>query len=446
MLFDLVISEGIIVTMTGDNEPFIGSIGIKDGKIETIQKGRMYPEDGRNYISARGKIVMPGLINGHCHGDMTAIRGMADDLTLLEQNEKFAPLNFLYDELSEQDRFFSRQLTYIEALKSGTTFIAENMYWGLGLDSIKAMVETGISGALAEDIRYDFTEPENLQTIDFLKQFSKQCRKNELIPVLGSVSEEDFKEELLKEIFTIADKCELLVTQHLAETKWRVELSKKNTGHHPVTALNEFGLLSERLIGSHAIYINEEEIKMMQEAGIKVINTPVCEMKISDGIAPIPEFLNHRIPTGLGTDGALWNNSNDMFREMKGLVLLHSINSGVRQINAQQALECATINGAKVFGIEEEKGSLCEGKDADIVLVNADASHMRPLRIGAHENVISSLVYNATGQDVESVFIKGRPVVLNKEVMTIDEDEIISEVQAVSEKIAANIPVDAFIM
>src|SRR5699024_658913 len=104
MFYDFVISEGIIVTMEPNSRHFIGYLGIKDGKIEDIIKGKLLPQDGEHYISAENKIILPGLINGHCHGDMTVLRGIADDMTLLEQNEKFAPLNFLFNHLSKEDR------------------------------------------------------------------------------------------------------------------------------------------------------------------------------------------------------------------------------------------------------------------------------------------------------------------------------------------------------
>lgn len=445
MPFDLVISEGIIVTMEPGCKPFIGSLGISNGKIEALKEGRMYPSEGREFIHASGKIIAPGLINGHCHGDMTVVRGMADDLTLLEQNERFAPYNYLYDLLSERDRFLSRQLTYIEALKSGTTFIMENMYWSLGIDSVKAMAQTGIRGALAEDVRPDFTNPSNLISIDTLKLFCNECDKYGIIPVLGSIAEEDFDRELLSRVFSIAKESGLLVTQHLAETTWRVDKCKTRFGTTPVKLLNELGLLSDRLIGSHSIYIDNEEIKLMSQAGVKVVNTPVCEMKIMDGIAPLPEFLKEGVVTGLGTDGALWNNSNDMFREIKGAILLQTIHKGIRSLPARQALEMATINGARVFGMENRLGTLACGKEADFIIIDASEPHMRPLRIGPHENVLSILAYNTTGRDVESVFIGGKAVVLNRKVMTVNETEIIEEVQAASERVAREIGVDDFI-
>ena len=148
MKYEMGISGAIIVSGHNGYEPFIGSVAIKGDRIEKVVEGSLEKEDCGKWIDGSGKILMPGLVNAHCHGDMTLARGLGDDLTLLEQNEKFADTEWFYTLISDEDRYYSRQLTYCEALLSGTTFIMENMYWGLGEDSVKAMVETGIKELL----------------------------------------------------------------------------------------------------------------------------------------------------------------------------------------------------------------------------------------------------------------------------------------------------------
>jgi 5-methylthioadenosine/S-adenosylhomocysteine deaminase len=138
----------------------------------------------------------------------------------------------------------------------------------------------------------------------------------------------------------------------------------------------------------------------------------------------------------LGTDGALWNNCNDLFREMKALVLLHQIGSGIRSLNARQALEMATVGGASVFGLETEQGSISAGKRADLVLVDTAGAHLRPLRWRTPSNIVSNIVYCSTGQDVHTVIIGGRPVVVARELQTLDENDVIAEAQAIGDRIA----------
>ena len=174
----------------------------------------------------------------------------------------------------------------------------------------------------------------------------------------------------------------------------------------------------------------------MAQTGTKVANTPLCEMKIADGIAPIPQMVRAGVTVCLGTDGAMWNNSNDIFREMKGMALLHTIHSGIRSLRTTDILDMATINGARAFGLEDQFGTIEEGKAADFILVRTDRPHMRPLRLGLCENVTSSLVFSATGNDVSDVFVNGNHVVESGVLKTVDVARIMASVQGASEKIA----------
>jgi len=440
MPFDLLITGGIILTMEPGCMPFQGAIGISNGKIEAIWEGEGSESDAHEFLDARGMIVLPGLINGHVHGDMTIVRGLLEDLTLQEQNRKVEPFNYLLDILSDEVRIISRKLTYAEALKGGTTFLCENMYWSLGAQSVQAMKDSGIRGALVEDARPDFTQPDRFFKTEEMGLLFDLFREEGFVPVIGGIAEEDFSIDRLKKLRAIQEQTGALLTMHLAETNWRLEAVQQMAGITSIHFLEKNGLLSDRLIGSHAVWVDDDEIEMLSVAGVKVVSTPVCEMKIADGIAPIPKYLQKGITVGLGTDGALWNNSSDLFGEMKTLALLHKLNSGVRSISARQALEMATIQGATVFGIQDETGSLREGKRADIILLNANQLHMAPLRWKHLDNVFSMVVFCATANDVEHVILGGEPVVFNNKLLTLDERELLLEVETISESITNKLP------
>ena len=433
--FDLAVNNCIILSGHNRYKPRLGSVGIKDGRIEAVGESRIYSADAREIIDGYGKILMPGLINGHCHGDMTFARGMGDDLTLLEQNQNFADTNWFYDLIDDEDRYWSRVLTYVEALLSGTTFLMENMYWGLGKRSVDAMVTAGIKGALAQDLRMDFKEPDGFLPAQEMIAFGEYCRAAGRIPVVGSLSEEDFEDGLIRKAYDYISDLGYAETRHLAENTWRMDLIREKFGSTSIQYLRSRGVLHQNMICSHAIYLTEEEIQIMAAEQIKVVNTPVCEMKIADGIAPIPAMLKQGVTVGIGTDGAMWNNANDIFREMKGMVLLHSIHSGVRELTAKDALDMATIMGAKVFGLEDEIGTVEPGKKADLILVDANQPHMAPLRTGSRENVASAIVYCATGRDVTDVFIDGQPIVRNRSLLTVPVGEVMERVRAASEKL-----------
>lgn len=436
MKYDIGISGAIIVSAHNRYKPFIGSVGVKEDCIAEVVEGQIKKEDCEEWIDATGKILMPGLVNGHCHGDMTLARGLGDDLTLLEQNQAFADTNWFYTLISDEDRYYSRQLTYCEALLSGTTFIMENMYWGMGEKSIQAMKETGIRGALAEDIRVDFSKPDVFVSDDFLSEYVNSCKENGKLPILGSISEEDYETERLKRIQKIAADKDMLITCHLAENTWRQEIVKEKYQTSAIDYLYQNHLLGANMIGSHVVYATDEEVAQLAETDTKVVNTPLCEMKIQDGAAPIPEMVRQGVTVCLGTDGAMWNNSNDIFREMKGMSLLHTLTSGIRSLQKTDILDMATINGARCFNLEKDYGTIEAGKKADFILIETRVPHMQPMLMGEKETVTSAIVFNATGQDVTDVFVDGRQVVRNKELLTMDVTHVMNKVQEAAEKIA----------
>lgn len=439
MKFDTGISNAVIVSAHNGYEPFIGSVGVAGTRIAIVREGGIDKSECECWIDGKGKILMPGLVNAHCHGDMTLARGLGDGMTLLEQNHAFADTGWFYTLIGDEDRFYSRQLTYCEALLSGTTFIMENMYWGLGKESVRAIKEVGIRGALAEDIRKDFMNPDLFMPDEYLEEFKDECIRAGIIPVLGTVSEEDYETERLKRIMETADRHGMTVTCHLAENTWRQEIIKEKYETTSIDYLYKNGLLGSSVLGSHVVYASEEEIRQMKEKDVRVVNTPLCEMKICDGIAPIPEMVRQGVKVCLGTDGAMWNNSNDIFREMKGMALLHSVNSGVRSLGKKDILDMATINGAACFGLEKDYGTIEAGKKADFILIETGSPHMQPLRLGRHENVTSAIVFNATGRDVTDVFVDGRHTVRDGKLLTVDVDEIMEKVKKTSQKIEVSL-------
>jgi 5-methylthioadenosine/S-adenosylhomocysteine deaminase len=367
---------------------------------------------------------------------MTLARGLGDDMTLAEQIEAFRPHNWFYEYISDDDRYYARQLSYCEALLAGTTFICENTYWSLGNRSVKAMNEVGIKGALVEDIRHDFSDSDSLIPDSALNEFTSACRDCGLVPVIGLMAEEDYETNRLLKIFEKLRGIDTLQTLHLAENQWRVELIQKKYGLTPIEYLARNSFLHDRLIGAHVVHATENEIGLLKESNVKIVNTPLCEMKIADGIAPIPKMAAQGLTVGLGTDGALWNNSNDIFREMKGMALLHTVNTGIRCLSKKTILDMATTGGAAVFSKKQETGMIQEGMKADMILIDADKPHMQPLLLGDHENVTSAIVFNATGADVTDVFVDGKRLVKNGELTTTDVPALMRRVRRTIEKIA----------
>ena len=434
-MFDHLVKGGWLITEENGYRGRRAWIGIEDGRFAAVSEREIPDEYAREVLDAEGCVVMPGLVNGHCHGDMACAMGSGDGLTLDEQNKYFIRFNFLHDFLSDDDRVTARRKSYLDALYGGGTFICENMYWGMGLKSVKALAESGIRGALAEDIRISFLEPEVFIPDEWIEEFISESRKNDLVPILGTVSEEDFDTDLLKRVYAKRDEFGVRNTQHFAETTWREDMVMEKHGLRPVEYLYRNGFLSEKVIGSHCVHVNGREAEMMAKCGVSVINTPLCEMKISDGIAPLTRYVQEGVNVGLGTDGAQWNNSSDMFREMKGAALLQSVVNGPRALSPADVLRMATIGGARAFGVGDRIGSVSERKEADLTIVDMNRPHLQPLREQYRENIASTIVYNATASDVRDVFVKGKLQLRNGIAVHIDTEKILHEAKVLSDRL-----------
>jgi 5-methylthioadenosine/S-adenosylhomocysteine deaminase len=434
--FDTLITNAIILTGDKGYEPFRGSIGISNGVIAEVFCGPAPMHCAAEHIDASGKALMPGLINGHCHGDMTLAKGMGDGMTLREQIDAFAWHNWFYDFITDDDRYDSRQLTYAEALLSGTTFLLENMYWSLGARSARAMSEMGIHGALAEDIRRNFNRPDVFIDEKEIERFLSSCTEQGLVPVIALPAEEDFEPGLMERAAAQLRGFDVRKTFHFSETEWRRDIVKERFGVTSAAFLDKAGLFDEFSIASHSVHLTPEDIKRMAASGVKVVNTPLAEMKIADGIAPLADMRAEGVTVGLGTDGPLWNNTSDIFREMKGASLINAMHKGVRRLDKKALLDMATISGAAVFGLEKKYGTVEKGKCADLILIDLSAPHLQPIRLGSYENVTSAIVFGATGGDVTDVFISGKRVVKNRELLTADVSKIAARVRDASDRIA----------
>lgn len=434
MNFDLLVKNAIILSKANDYTPFIGTIGIIDSKIALVVQGDVSARS-KEIIDGSGKILVPGLFNLHCHGDMTFARGFGDNLTLAQQNDKFRDTNWFYTLITDEDRFYSRQLTYCEALLSGTTFIVENMYWSLGFKAIEAIKAIGIKGALADDIRENFSKPQKLITNEHIDKFKKDCIDNGVIPMIGSISEEDFDIEYMKSIKSKIDYHDGYFTTHLAENDWRMDIVKNKFNQTPIEFLYENALLSDKYLGSHVVYANDKDIDILKKTKANVVNTPSCEMKIADGVAPVSKMVRAGVNVCLGTDGAMWNNTNNIIGEMKSTSLLQSITYGVQALSKKEVFDMATINGARALGLEKDLGSIEEGKRADFILVDYTGAHMTPTILGANENVLSNIIFNANIGDIRDVFIDGKAKVRNGALININFEYIKNKVLEAANKI-----------
>ncbi len=413
---DILIKNGLVLTMDRRRRILKNtSVSITDGKITEIREG--ITGDADFVIDAKNKIIMPGLINTHTHLPMTLFRGVADDLPLEKWlNEEIWPIE---GQLEAKHVYAGSLLGCLEMIQSGTTCF-NDMYFFMG-EVARSINESGIRGCVSLAM-FDFG---NLDKIaGMLKQGEeniKKYSKGRVRTFIGPHAPYTCSEELLLKAKELSDRHGTRIHIHIAESEKEVNDSKGEKGAPPFEYLDRIGFLGENVLSVHSVWASKKEVDIIKKRGVKVIHNPVSNMKMASGVAPIPEYTKKGICVSLGTDGAASNNNLDMLEEMKVCALLHKISSMDPSIvPAYDVLEFATINGAKALGMEKEIGSIEVGKKADVILINLKRANLTPLT-----NPISHIVYASNGSDVDTVIVDGKVLMENRELRTLDLEEVL---------------------
>lgn len=428
---DILIKGGYVVTMDPQRRVLNGgSVAVEGDRITGVAKE--IREKAEVVINARGKAVLPGLINAHTHLSMTLLRGVADDMSLMKWLEtKIWPIE---KNLKAEDCYAGALLGCLEMIKSGTTCFAD-MYFHME-DVARAVEESGIRGVLSYGI-VELGDPKRRESElnkgeDLVKNWNGKA-EGRILTMFGPHAPYTCSPECLTKVKELAKKYDVGIHTHLSETRDDVKQMVKKYGKRPVKHLDSIGFLGPEVLAAHCVWLTENEIKLLRERGVKPVHNPVSNMKLGSGVAPVPEMLAAGIPVALGTDGAASNNSLDMFKEMKFAALL---NKAYRldpvAVPAMSALEMATVNGATALGLGGELGSIEVGKKADLVLVDLEKPHLTPLH-----NLISHLVYSAVGSDVETTIVDGRILMLERRVLVLDEDKVLRLAQKSSDDLLA---------
>ncbi|MFQ5887562.1 MAG: amidohydrolase [Candidatus Hydrothermarchaeales archaeon] len=414
---DIVIKNALLVTVDEERRVLKDhSIAIENGGIVEISNNIVGETEIK--IDGKGKLVMPGLVNAHTHLAMTLFRGTADDVPLMKWlQEEIWPIE---NNLNGENVRAGSLLGILEMIKSGTTCF-NDMYWHLD-EVARCVEESGIRAVLSTPL-LDVMGPEQGQKL--LKEGEesiKRYRSSErIVPFFGPHAPYTCSEELLLETKDLAEKHQTGMHIHVAETEEEVENSKKDKGARPFEYLDRIGFLDEDVIAAHSVWVSKTEMDIIKNRKTKVCHNPISNMKLGSGVAPVPEFLEKGITVSLGTDGAASNNNLDMFEDMKVCALLHKVhNSNASLVPALNALELATINGARALGLEDKIGSIEVGKRADVLMLDLQGSAMVPMT-----NPVSHLVYSVQGGNVETVIVDGKILMEDRQMRTLDENQVI---------------------
>ncbi len=431
---DLIVRNGTVVTMNAPKTVIEnGAIAVRKSEIVAVGTVAEITQkfSSSQTIDARGKVVIPGLINAHTHIPMTLFRGIADDLDLQEWLQKYI---FPAEAKNVTEDFVrvGTRLGLAEMIRGGTTTYCDMYYFedAIADETSKA----GMRGVLGETL-IDFPAPDNKTFADakiYAEKFVKKWQGNSLIvPVIAPHAPYTVSEEHLMEAKTLSDKLNAPLLMHLAEAQSETDFVMKNKGMRSIEYVNKIGFLSDKLIAAHVIHANTEELEILKKFNVGIAHNPQSNMKIAAGVAPVPQMLARDLAVGLGTDGAASNNDLNMWEEMDTAAKLHKLITGdPKVLTAQQAFEMATIRGARALHLEKIIGSIEAGKRADIVVVDFDNLNQTPFY-----NVYSQLVYATKASDVHTVIVNGKVLMLNKRLLTLNENVIKKDANAYRQKI-----------
>jgi 5-methylthioadenosine/S-adenosylhomocysteine deaminase len=434
---DLLVANGRVLTMDPDDRTIEnGAVAVRGDRIAAVGSAAAFSDwrIGRT-VNARGGIIMPGLINAHTHAAMTCLRGIADDLPLMTWlNDHIFPAEATLD----RDKVGAgTTLACAEMILSGTTCFCD-MY--LFEDAVAESARRAGMRAVVGEVLFDFPSPAYGpldKGFEATQALIDRWRGDPLIRVaVEPHSPYLCAPDLMRRARDMALENDCLLITHLSETRSEVAQIRERYGRTPVGHMEELGLLCERLLACHCVVLTEADAALLARRGVKVAHNPESNMKLASGIAPIPGLLSAGVCVGLGTDGCSSNNDLDMFLEMGTAAKLHKAATlDPTVMDARTVLRMGTIEGARALGLDEITGSLEPGKQADIIIIDTDRPHLKPMyRPESH------LVYAARGSDTAFVMIGGRVVLEDGSLLTIDVEKAIHDVNQIADRLGRRSP------
>jgi len=436
---DLLVSGATIVTMDGERHVFEdGALAVKGDVIVAIGPGKdiLAKYEAPQKIDASGKLIMPGLINGHTHIPMVLMRGLIDDVTLDDWLRKYIFPAEARNVTEEYVRWGSR-LALAEMIRSGTTTFADMYYFeDAEAEETKA---AGLRGFLGETW-IDFPAPDNKSVAEmaaYTEKFLKKWQGDPLIhAAVAPHSIYTCAEKTLRDAAALARKYHAPILIHVAEMRKEYMDSLEKNGATPVQYLERIDLLGPDVLAAHCIWLDYTDMKILAERQVGCVHNPSSNMMLASGVAPVIDERAAGMRVGLGTDGpAGSNNDLDMMEEMDLAAKLQKTNRvDPRALGAKGALEMATIEGARALHIEKEIGSLEAGKKADFVILNLNVPNAVPIY-----DVYSQIVYALKASEVETVVVGGKTLLKDGKLLTVDEAKAMAKAKEYSKKVEASL-------
>jgi len=420
-----LIRDATIVTMDDEHRVLPNAdLVISGSEIARIcASGEAHPEvPSDRVIDASGMVAVPGLINAHTHCAMTLLRGYADDMPLMPWlEERIWPVE---TKLEADDVYWGTLLGIAEMIRAGVTCFNDMYHYFES--AARAALDSGMR-AVVSGVLLAFL-PDADERLEHAIEFAREWRDKGdglLVTMLGPHAPYTVPNHFLDRVIEGAREVGVGIHIHVSETRREVEESRRDYNQTPVERLSEIGLLDvDPIAAAHCVHLTEGDIDTLVEKRVGVSHCPGSNMKLASGVAPIPKLLQAGAIVGLGTDGPASNNNLDMLEEARLAALLHKTHTGdPTAVPAYTALAMATRGSAEALGIGDRVGRIQAGMKADIALLDFRQPHLFP-----PHDVISHLVYAARAGDVRTVFVNGRPVMLDRKLLTIDEEEVYGRV------------------
>jgi 5-methylthioadenosine/S-adenosylhomocysteine deaminase len=436
---DLIVTGATVVTMDGTRAIYDdGMVVVKGDTILAVgPRGELEAKyASARIIDARGKLVLPGFINGHTHVPMTLFRGLHDDVTLNDWLYKYI---FPAEAKNVNEAFvrWGTRLAAAEQIRGGVTTFADMYYFE---DAVAEETRAaGMRGVLGETF-IDFPAPDNkseAEMLGYTEKFLKKWQGDSLIHAgVAPHSIYTCSQKTLQDAAALARKYHAPILIHPAEMKKEWDDSLKQNGMSPVQYLDKIGVLGPDVVSAHCIFVDEADRKTLAEKHVGCVHNPSSNMMLASGVSPVPEMRSAGIAVGLGTDGpAGSNNDLDLMEEMDLAAKLAKITKmDPLAMNAKSVVEMATIEGARALHMEKEIGSLEVGKKADLIVIRLDQPNAVPMY-----DVYAQLAYALKASDVETVIIGGRLVMRDRKLLTVDEEQAVAKAREYKKTIAASL-------
>jgi len=398
------------------------SVVVNDGKIVDLldNEAALQIYRPRALECLDRQVLIPGLVNCHTHAAMSLLSGIADDLPLMDwltnhiwpAEQKWVSEAFVRD---------GTDLAIAEMLRGGTTCF-NDMYFFPEVTAQQAIAH-GIRanvGLIVFDFPTVWAENADVYIQKGLALHDRLRHQTLISTSFAPHAPYTVSDEPLRQVRTFADELELTVHMHVHETRHEVDEQRQKTGQTPLQRLADLGLLSPSFMAVHMTQLSEDDIQGYAQTGGHIVHCPESNMKLASGFCPVAACLQAGINVALGTDGAASNNDQDMLAEMRVAALLaKGVSGDASAVSAAQALQMATLNGAKALGLDSAIGSLLPGKQADMVAIDLSEVETQPVF-----NPLAQVVYAASRHQVSDVWVAGKRLLNRRQLTTLDLEEL----------------------